>query len=57
MEFDVKYYDPVYRVGFDTKESLSYENHYDYKKWQQKLRKKLKYLIGYAGINFLCLIK
>jgi hypothetical protein len=40
MEFDVKYYDLVHRLGFDFIESLSYENHYDYQKWQQKLRKK-----------------
>jgi hypothetical protein len=32
MEFDVNYYDLAYRVGFDAKESLSYENHYEYKK-------------------------
>jgi hypothetical protein len=27
MEFDVNYYNPVYRVGFDPKESRAYENH------------------------------
>jgi hypothetical protein len=26
MEFDVKYYDPVYRLGFDFINSLSHEN-------------------------------
>ena len=56
MEFDVNFYNPAYRVGFDTKEFLSHENHYDYQKLQQKLRKKLKYLMGYAGAKFFRLI-
>ena len=55
MEFDVNYYDPAYRVGSDTKEFLSHENHNDYQKLQQKLRKKLKYLMGYAGPKFFSL--
>ena len=56
MEFDVNYYDPAYRVGFDTKEFLSHENHYDSPKLQQKLRKELKYLMGYAGAKFFSLM-
>ena len=55
MEFDVKYYGPVYRLGFDFINSLCHENTWDIRDGNNSCEKDQYILFSRQALNFFIL--